>query len=163
MESEKKIYIRGNKQYSHLIDAYFEKLGVRNLINDYYTATDHIYYITHDNLVACCNEEYEIAHIIKDHYKEITIDELIKLFEDKEKVKVTLHPFDKVLVRNDTGSKWEAELIVNVSVGNKYYYRCIVSNYKMCVPYNKDTVNLLGTANNCSINYEIEFSKEFKE
>ena len=79
MESEKKIYIRGNKQYSNLINAYFKKLGIKKLINDdYYTGTNYIYYITHDDLVACANEEYEIACIIKDNYKEITIDENVE-------------------------------------------------------------------------------------
>ena len=163
MESEKKIYIRGNKQFSDLIDAYFEKLGARNLTNDYYTATNHIYYITHDNLVACCNEEYEIAHIIKDNYKEITIDELIKLFEDKEKVKVTLHPFDKVLAKCEETGKWEVDLFSTYREDNIKAFCCIGILTEECIPYNKDTAYLLGTDKECPINYEIEYSKEFKE
>lgn len=77
--------------------------------------------------------------------------------------KVILHPFDKVVVRNNTDNKWKADLIIGISSSSQYCYRCIGNNYKICVPYNKDTVHLLGTNYDYSIDYEIEFSKEFKE
>lgn len=160
MESEKKIYIKGNKQYSNLINAYFKKLGVKNLTDDYYTTTNYIYYITHDNLVACANEEYEIACIIKDNYKEITIDELIKLFETNKKVKVTLHPFDKVLARDTESDYWVPDFFQE---RRGACFELIHECYNYCIPYNKDTAHLLGTTDNCPIDYEIEFSKEFKE
>ena len=162
MESKKKIYIRGNKQYGHLINAYFKKLGIKNLIDDdyYYTATNLIYYITHDNLVACCNEEYEMAYIIKDNYKEITINELIKVFEANKKVKVTLHPFDKVLARNIGTDYWIPGFFKQK---HDDCVELINECYDYCIPYNKNTAHLLGRNDDCPINYEIEFSKEFKE
>jgi hypothetical protein len=164
MESEKKIYIKGNKQYSNLINAYFKKLGIKNLTDDYYAATNYIYYITHDDLVGCCNEEYEMAYIIKDNYKEITIDELIKLFEaNKEKVKVTLHPFDKVLVKCDDTDKWEVDLFSSYNEDRDKAFCCVGILAEECIPYNKDTAHLLGTNDDCSINYEIECTNEFKE
>ena len=78
----------------------------------------------------------------------------------KEIVKVTLHPFDKVFVRDDCESLWEAQLITSITDGrietmDGYTWLC-------GIPYNKDTAHLLGTNEKCPINYEIEFSKEFK-
>lgn len=163
MESKKKIYIRGNKQYSNLIDNYFKKLGAKKLIDDDYTATNHIYYVSHDNLVACCNKENEIAYIIKDNYKEITIDELIKVFEANKKIKVTLHPFDKVLVKCDETCRWEVDLFSSYNKNITKAFCCVGILSEECIPYNKDTAHLLGTNDDCPINYELEFSKEFKE
>lgn len=42
-------------------------------------------------------------------------------------------------------------------------YLCTLICYKYCIPYNKDTAHLIGTDKECPIDYEIEFSKEFKE
>ena len=160
MESEKKIYIRGNKQFSDLIDNYFKKLGVKKLIDDDYKSANNLYYVSHDNLVACCNETREIAYIIKDNYKEITVDELIKLFEANKKVKVTLHPFDKVLARDTKTDKWTLNFFQE---RNAACFELITEYCNYCIPYNKDTAHLLGTSDTCPINYEIEVSKEFKE
>ena len=82
----------------------------------------------------------------------------------KEVVKVTLHPFDKVLARCEGDGKWEATLITDFDntdaempyLGLRYWYG-------YCIPYNKETAHLLGTSDECPIDYEIEFSKEFKE
>lgn len=163
MESEKKIYIKGNKEYSHLIEAYFDKLDVRKLIDDDYTASNYLYFISHANSVACCYEENEIAHIIKDNYKEITIDELIKVFEANKKVKVTLHPFDKVLAKCEETNTWEVDLFSSYKEDHIKAFCCVGIMTEECIPYNKDTAYLLGTNDDCPINYELEFSKEFKE
>ena len=60
----------------------------------------------------------------------------------------TLHPFDKVLVRNSDDSRWRCSLysyaIENekatryVTIDYSYRYRC-------CIPYNEDTKHLAGT------------------
>ena len=78
-----------------------------------------------------------------------------------QKVKVTLHPFDKVLVRID--GKWMCELFSHEDCEGNYKYICTGGYYSDILPYNNDTARLLGTTNNCPIDYEIEFSKEFKE
>jgi hypothetical protein len=82
----------------------------------------------------------------------------------KEVVKVTLHPFDKVLVRTSKDLSWAANLITDFDNTDKdLTYLCLNKWYKCCIPYNKDTAHLLGTSDEPEIEYEIEFSKEFKE
>lgn len=80
------------------------------------------------------------------------------------KVEVTLHPFDKVLVKLTDGGKWKATLITDFDETDiSRHYSCLYLSCKHCIPYNKDTAHLLGTYKDCPIDYEIEFSKEFKE
>ncbi len=79
---------------------------------------------------------------------------------EPQKVKVTLHPFDRVLCRYFDKDEWIAELLN--SIDDKLFY-CICGNYSMGIPYNKETANLLGTTDPCTINYEIEVSKAFIE
>jgi hypothetical protein len=79
-------------------------------------------------------------------------------------VRVTLHPFDKVLVRTSKDLSWAANLITDFDNTDKdLTYLCLNKWYKCCIPYNKDTAHLLGTSDEPEIEYEIEFSKEFKE
>jgi hypothetical protein len=74
--------------------------------------------------------------------------------QEKQKVKVTIHPFDRMLYRHTAEMKWSGTIIANY---DKMYTS---SEY---IPYNKDTAHLLGTNDDCPIEYEIEFSKEYKE
>lgn len=79
----------------------------------------------------------------------------------KEVVEVTLHPFDKVLVRATIQCPWEAKLITFITDEE---IETIDGNiWDDVIPYNKDTAHLLKTRDKCPIDYEIEFSKEFKE
>lgn len=62
----------------------------------------------------------------------------------------TLKPFDNVLVRDNCESEWQCDLfsyITDDSEGFPYRfpYRCVVSSYRYCIPYNDDTKHLLGT------------------
>lgn len=89
--------------------------------------------------------------------------------QKKPKVKVTIHPFDKVLGRyeKDTviGDKWHADIFIQKQEegdeDDGLY--CLCFKYGKIIPYNKDTAHLLGTNDDCPIDYEIEFSKEYKE
>ena len=82
----------------------------------------------------------------------------------KDVVKVTLHPFDKVLARCEGDGKWEATLITDFDNTDKEMpYLGLRYWYGYCIPYNKDTAHLLGTSDKPEVDYEIEFSKEFKE
>lgn len=74
--------------------------------------------------------------------------------QEKQKVKVTIHPFDRMLYRHTPEMKWSGAIIANY---DKMYTS---SEY---IPYNQDTAHLLGTNDDCPIDYEIEFSKEYKE
>lgn len=89
--------------------------------------------------------------------------------QKKPKVKVTIHPFDKVLGRceEDTviGDKWHADIFIQKQEegdeDDGLY--CLCFKYGKIIPYNKDTAHLLGTNDDCPIDYEIEISKEYKE
>ena len=81
-----------------------------------------------------------------------------------KKVRVTLHPFDKVLARTDEDRKWVATFVTEFDkTDEEIPYHCLYMWGKYCIPYNKDTAHLLGTYKDCPIDYEIEFSKEYKE
>lgn len=61
----------------------------------------------------------------------------------------TLKPFDNVLVRDNCESEWQCDLfsyITDDSEGFPYRfpYRCVVSSYRYCIPYNDDTKHLVG-------------------
>ena len=73
-------------------------------------------------------------------------------------VRVTLHPFDKVLVRDDSQSHWEAQFVSSITDGEIETING--EAWYFCIPFNKDTAHLLGTSDEPEIEYEIEFSKE---
>ena len=58
----------------------------------------------------------------------------------------TLHPFDKVLVRDINSEKWKIQLFSHI-IKNcfPYEYHCIGSCYNFCIPYNDDTKHLVET------------------
>ena len=66
----------------------------------------------------------------------------------KEKFDVNiLQPFDKVLVRDQNGQDWRADLFSHVD--NKFHM--VVGNYYwiQCIPYNGETKHLVGTKEDC--------------
>lgn len=56
----------------------------------------------------------------------------------------TLKVFDKVLVRDGVGYKWNADFYSYKVVGRGH--KCIDDIYDYCIPYNDDTKHLLGTS-----------------
>ena len=87
--------------------------------------------------------------------------------QKKPKVKVTIHPFDKVLGKYEDAinDKWQADIFaqkIEEGTDEDGLY-CVSFKYDRIIPYNKDTAHLLGTNDDCPIDYEIEFSKEYKE
>jgi hypothetical protein len=76
----------------------------------------------------------------------------------KEVVKVTLHPFDKVLVRVGSEHPWLAQIVTFIT--DDVIETIDGEAWCLGVPYNKDTAHLLGTSDEPEIEYEIEFSKE---
>ena len=77
----------------------------------------------------------------------------------KQNVKVTLHPFDKVLVRDAKDEQWACGLFSYLDTKDEYIYATIACNFKCCIPYNKKTKHLVGTTDDCPIEYEIVFEK----
>ena len=65
--------------------------------------------------------------------------------EKKEKFDPkTLKAFNKVLVRDGVGYKWNADFYSYKLVGRGH--SCIDDVYTYCIPYNDDTKHLLGTS-----------------
>lgn len=54
-------------------------------------------------------------------------------------------PFDKVLVRDDDGEKWDINLFKRYVEGEKFPYMCFDECFKQCIPYNEETAYLLDT------------------
>lgn len=115
-------------------------------------------------------EGYMYNELSRDEYAELSIypahdqRDWSKFVPPTKKVKVTLHPFDKVLARGEDDGTWVATFVTdfgNTDVGVPYL--CLNRWNKYCIPYNKDTAHLIGTIEDCPIDYEIEFSKEFNE
>ena len=80
-------------------------------------------------------------------------------FWDKPKVEKvekfdpkTLHPFDKVLVR-DEDCYWTADLFSHIddSIGRVC---CSWYSWKQCIPYNEETKYLVGTSEDCPEYYK---------
>lgn len=77
-------------------------------------------------------------------------------FWDKPKVEKfdakTLQPFDKVLVRDQRGQDWRAELFSHIDDSNNTAVCCCF--WKQCIPYNENTKRLVGTNNDCPEYYK---------
>ena len=58
----------------------------------------------------------------------------------------TLKPFDKVLVRDGNLGNWK-NLFFSYIIEREtcYPYFCLNNQYKYCIPYNEDTMHLVGT------------------
>ena len=60
----------------------------------------------------------------------------------------TLNPFDKVLVRDEDNEKWNCGFFSHKNeFNNTYPYRCVGTPCTYCIPYNEDTMHLVGTEN----------------
>ena len=59
----------------------------------------------------------------------------------------TLHPYDKVLVRDSRSDKWRCQFFSHILKDDDYFCACIYSSYRYgnCIPYNDDTKHLVGT------------------
>ena len=59
----------------------------------------------------------------------------------------TLKPFDRVLVRDGNLGNWKNLFFSYIiECETCYPYFCINNQYKYCIPYNEDTMHLVGTA-----------------
>lgn len=78
-------------------------------------------------------------------------------FWDKPKIErfdpKTLQPFDKVLVRGSSLSKWRPDFF-GFLVQYEKYIICAGSFWYRCIPYNDDTKHLLGTKDDCPEYYK---------
>ena len=60
---------------------------------------------------------------------------------------MTFKPYDKVLVRDGNLGNWK-NLFFSYIIEREtcYPYFCLNNQYKYCIPYNEDTMHLVGTA-----------------
>ena len=79
-------------------------------------------------------------------------------FWDKPKVEKfdvnTLHPFDKILVRDSDKQSWTCEFFSHINNICKYSIIGLGLSYKWCIPYNEETKHLIGTTNDCPDYYK---------
>ena len=79
-------------------------------------------------------------------------------FWDKPKVEKfdvnTLHPFDKILVRDSDKQSWTCEFFSHINNICNYSIIGLGLSYKWCIPYNEETKHLVGTPNDCPDYYK---------
>ena len=80
-------------------------------------------------------------------------------FWDKPKVERfdpnTLHPFDKVIVRNGSYDIWRANFFGYRNNKNPLgQFDCFGFIWSLCIPYNDETKHLVGTTDNCPEYYK---------
>lgn len=80
----------------------------------------------------------KVITLWNNHYEKETVKKKEK-FDPK-----TLLPYEKVLVRDGVGYKWNADFYSYKLVGRGH--SCIDDVYTYCIPYNDETKHLLGTS-----------------
>ena len=83
-------------------------------------------------------------------------------FWDKPKVErfdpKTLQPFDKVLAKDGFSSKWTCTFFSHMDNDISFPVYCSGGYFKVCIPYNEETKDLVGTKEDCP-----EFYKWWEE
>ena len=147
----------GTKFYNSIYgDVYFKEIEIKSdypikfsLYKDYYTN----YSVTEKGTYCqSCNGEC-IFFPSKDQRDWSKFER----FWDKPKVEKfdpnTLQPFDKVLVRDSSLSKWRPDFF-GFLVQYEKYIICASSFWYQCIPYNDDTKHLVGTKDDCPEYYK---------
>lgn len=79
-------------------------------------------------------------------------------FWDKPKVEKfdlkTLHPFDKVLVRNHSTEIWQPNFFGYINDENPKTISCFGFYWDYCIPYNEETKHLAGKKEDCPEYYK---------
>lgn len=57
----------------------------------------------------------------------------------------TLKPFDRILGRDCDTHIWRCNLFSHITEQDSFPYKCVVTAYRYCIPYNTDTKHLVGT------------------
>ena len=59
----------------------------------------------------------------------------------------TLKPFDRILGRDCDNRIWRCNLFSHITEQDSFPYKCVVTAYRYCIPYNDETKHLVGTTN----------------
>lgn len=98
-------------------------------------------------------EKQKLFDVIKDKgYRWNADTKKLKKIEPKFDVS-TLRPFDKVLCRMNDDDIWEISLFERYIPTNPHPFFCIQDSYNQCIPYNDETIHLLGTTQQVSDKY----------
>lgn len=98
-------------------------------------------------------EKQKLFKVLKDNgYTWNAVEKKMEKIEPKFDVS-TLRPFDKVLCRMDDDDIWGISLFERYIPTNPYPFFCIQDNYNQCIPYNDETIYLLGTTQQVSDKY----------
>lgn len=117
-------------------------------------SNEHDTYLREDSVVLSPSD-IKIFRLATEEEKQQLFDALTKKGKvwdaDKKQIldlkpKIELKPFDKVLVREEEYSEWQADFFSNIDEDNRFV--CIGSTWSFCIPYNEETANLMGTTNN---------------
>ena len=122
--------------------------------------------VSYPIILSICNDRCNTINVTKKglHYKDFNGECLLfpskeqrdwskfERFWDKPKVEKfdpkTFQPFDKVLVRGKNGQNWRAVFFSYIdNIFNMVV--CGAGYWKQCIPYNDETKNLCGTADDC--------------
>ena len=57
----------------------------------------------------------------------------------------TLNSFDRILGRDCDTRIWRCNLFSHIAEQDSFPYKCVVTAYRYCIPYNTDTKHLVGT------------------
>ena len=138
MDSNKKVWIRGNSKRGKEVIKMLTDLGATNPKGYEGRCEGNVYFIgKFNNISSIYDSENEFPKMIKEEYKELTLPKKEYHFE----------PFDKVLVREYNDDKWRAALFSHYGKVNNLYHTTD-SSWKYCIPYNEETKHLLGTTDN---------------
>ena len=138
------VYYRGDEERGAEIIKALEELGGK-VAGHMIIVKGLIYYIESNGYIGCICEED--AKWLIDHYTEAHLPEA----EKNEQKEIAFEPFQRVLVKDNYGSEWCADLFSHYREDEDYRFFCIGGVYPQCIPYNDDTKHLLGTTNNCDL------------
>lgn len=133
-----------------------ETKTLEKLIEPKFKVGDRIKYIYFDR---------KVAKVVKIHDKRYELDNGKFLeFQDENAYEIscdkfditTLMPFDKVLVRSNSGKKWTIDFFGVIDNYNKYPFTCLGHSVTQCIPY-EGNQHLLDTTDDCD-----EFYKTWK-
>ena len=57
----------------------------------------------------------------------------------------TLNSFDRIIGRDCDTRIWRCNLFSHITEQDSFPYKCVVTAYRYCIPYNDDTKHLVGT------------------
>lgn len=154
----------GTVIYRGLFDGNKKSVIVTTMANKDETSPSAKQYFRYDGTLASSQEEAECV-LFPSYYQRDW-----NLFKaPKPKMSVTLHPFDKILVRDSPNEEWCANMLSHIDESNRispfsdtvHPFVTISSSWNCCVPYNENTAHLLGTTEEPAEEYEFLFSKDF--